>query len=296
MKKILLASCIAAVSVGVNAELTPLSEYELHTVTGQAGVDIELDVGVTIGEIRYTDTEEFDGGGLSDGDGGSLTVSDISLGGGLGRTTLMGAPNPNNTANINGLVFAIDVKGDGDLSINGYPLSNSGGIGAVDFLLTTGEVALQGVNPADRHVLVDSMSIYGGAVGFRMDLDGQTNKMTFRVEAAVDDLDLDMTSGFGINIENAQIKGPGFIEQGGAENPGGVSLTQHAFVLSFEMDYDSEDDGIIFKFIPRPNQFVTAQNVFDIVLPEISVGGDVMGSVLVNNLDLNGISFAIKGH
>ena len=45
MKKSLLAGCIALASAGTQAELSPMSEFELHNVTGQAGVDIELDVG-----------------------------------------------------------------------------------------------------------------------------------------------------------------------------------------------------------------------------------------------------------
>lgn len=291
MKKILLASCVAAISAGVNAELTPLSEYELHSVTGQAGVDIELDVGLTIGEIRYTDTEES-----GDGDGGSLTVSDIFLGGGLGRTTLMGASNPNNTARLDALNFAIDIESDGTMVINGSPVSGLGGIGAVDFLLTTGEVALEGVSPLDRHVLVDSMSIYGGALGFRMDIDGDTNNILFKVQVAVDDMDVDMTSGFGINIQNAQIKGPGYIESGGIDNPSGVFLTEHAFTINMEMDYVSDSEGIVFSFIPNSNPFTGVYNAFDVVLPEITIGDANIGSVQLNNLILNDVSFAVKGH
>ena len=76
MKKTLLASCVALVSATSQAELSPMSEFELHNVTGQAGVDIELNVGISIGEIVYTDTE-FEG----DGDGGSLSLKDVTIGG-----------------------------------------------------------------------------------------------------------------------------------------------------------------------------------------------------------------------
>ena len=204
MKKSLLAGCIALASAGAQAELSPMSEFELHNVTGQAGVDIELNVGVEIGEIRYTDTQETIGG-VSDGDGGSLTISDITIGGGEGRNRLLGQPNPNNTANLDALKFSIDIGEDGDLNIIGSPVSGTGGIGIVDILLTTGEIAVEGVNGVNRHVLVDSISMYGGALSLQMLIDGPTNDIRFVTSIGIDDLDIDMSSSFGIVLEDMVI-------------------------------------------------------------------------------------------
>jgi hypothetical protein len=295
MKKILLASCVAAISAGVNAELTPLSEYELHSVTGQAGVDIELDLGIKIGEIRYTDTAEN-----GDGDGGSLVIKDVFLGGGEGRNTLFGVSNPGNTANINNFLFKIDVANSGDLHISGSPVSAgvAGGIGIVDFLLTTGEVFTQGVNPVDKMLLVDSMSVYGGATAFNMTVDSDTNDIMFQVAVGIDDLDIDMSSSFGIVIENASIYGNQYFERlaGNVLGP-----TQYGFEVFVEMSQDEENGGVLFDFTKGygdldPDSIYRNTNKFDVILPSITVGDGNIGSVLIDDLNLQGITVAMRGH
>lgn len=309
MKKILLASCVAAISAGVNAELTPLSEYELHTVTGQAGIDIELDVGVSIGEVRYTDTEVItqeiiqvdpDGDGVfedqiidvSDGDGGSLVISNIFLGGDETRTTLLGKPTSTpNTSNLDNLKFAVDIQSDGDLIIDGQP---AGG-GVVDFLLKTGEIALESADRQSRHVLVDSLSIYGGALGFKMVVDGETNDIRFEVEASVDDMDIDMSS-LGINISNAMIKDSTFIERGGIDNPSGLLISQHTFIVNMNMSKTEDGEGVKFEFLKDPFAPVNDFNVFDVYVEELSIGGGLVGSIAIDDLDINGVSFVVSGH
>jgi hypothetical protein len=173
-------------------------------------------------------------------------------------------------------------------------LAGSGGIGAVDYLLTTGEIATVSADQQNRHVLVDSMSVYGGALGFRMDIDGPTNDILFQIEASVDDLDLDLTSGFGINIQNAMIKGVNFIEDKGIEDPSGVRLTEHAFVVNLNMDYLDGGEGVKFEFVPRATR--NTFNIFDVYAESIVVGDANIGSVSLNDLDINGLSFTVKGH
>ncbi|MEK9713884.1 MAG: DUF6160 family protein [Thalassolituus sp.] len=285
MKKTVLACCLAAASYGAQAELTPMSEFELHSVTGQAGVDIELDVAVNIGEIRYTDTAEN-----GDGDGGSLVVEDIFIGGGVGRSKLLGQPGPNNTSRLDGLKFSVDLGSDGDLNIIGSPVSGTGGIGIVDFLVTTGAVALEGATPDTRHVLVDSVSIYGGALSLQMLIDGPTNDIRFVTSVGIDDMDIDMSSGFGIVIEDMVVAGPNysiFIEEG--LNP---SPESRVFGLDVRMDADAVEDGVLFDLRTRlPNY-----NIFDIDIAKLSVGGDMMGSVFIDDLSLRGLSFVVSGH
>jgi hypothetical protein len=289
MKKSLLAGCIALASAGTQAELSPMSEFELHNVTGQAGVDIELNVGVEIGEIRYTDTQETIGG-VSDGDGGSLTISDITIGGGEGRNRLLGQPNPNNTANLDALKFSIDIGEDGDLNIIGSPVSGTGGIGIVDILLTTGEIAVEGVNGVNRHVLVDSISMYGGALSLQMLIDGPTNDIRIVTSIGIDDLDIDMSSSFGIVLEDMVIANgtySTFVDSG-------LNPTPQARVANIDvtMDSDSVPEGVKFDF----NSSLPGYNVFDISAPKVTVGDGMIGSLFINDLDINGISFVVSGH
>lgn len=281
MKKILLASCIAAVSVGVNAELTPLSEYELHTVTGQAGVDIELDVGVTIGEIRYTDTEEFDGGGVSDGDGGSLSITNLSIGGIDDRNTLLGFTTPDNGPNLDELIFAIDVKADGSLVIDGKP---AGGISPVDIKITVDEVFTSDINGDRQITMVDSLSLYGGALGLKMTVDGATNDITFRTQIGFDDIDVDLTSFLSMNIKDAYIAG---------QNHNGDPSFFTDSIADIHVVMSKETDGVKFDFSQAPNN---NQNIFDMGIGELTIGGDVLGSIAINDLNIRGLSVNVSGH
>jgi len=284
MKKTLLASCIALATAGAQAELSPMSEYELHTVTGQAGVDIELDVGVTIGEIRYTDTAEN-----GDGDGGSLTINDIFIGGGEGRTSLYGFPNPANSSRLDNLIFTVDIGADGGLNIKGVPKTGGTGVGVVDFLVQTGEIALEGVDPATRHVLVDSISIYGGVSNLQMIVDGPTNDIHFITSIGIEDMDIDMTSSLGLKIDNMVIANTTYSDFRGS--PFDPDLEARTAKFYVRMD-SNQVDGVLFDF----NSPLSGYNVVDMSLPSISMGGGEIGAVYIDDFSFRGLSLAVSGH
>ncbi|WP_286816736.1 DUF6160 family protein [Marinobacter sp. UBA3607] len=93
LKKIALATAIAAAPFASHAGMKALDDTAMGNVTGQAGVTIELQTKVSIGEFRYTDTDGYqtdptkpivDGFGNPYADaaeGGSFVVSGITLGG-----------------------------------------------------------------------------------------------------------------------------------------------------------------------------------------------------------------------
>jgi len=94
LKKLSLAASIAAVSVAANAEMVAMDEASLSAATGQAGIDINMQVGaITVGEVEYTDTDVD-----ADGYSGSLSISGVGI----------------SSADLN---YAIDIAGNGDLSI-----------------------------------------------------------------------------------------------------------------------------------------------------------------------------------
>ena len=65
LKRNLLALAIIGAPFAAQAELKPIDDAQMGSITGQAGVTIELETKVNIGEFRYTDE-------------GSLAIKDIS--------------------------------------------------------------------------------------------------------------------------------------------------------------------------------------------------------------------------
>jgi len=289
MKKTLLASCIALVSVGAHAELKPMSEFELHSVTGQAGVDIELDVGVSIGEIRYTDTAEVVNG-VSDGDGGSIVIEDLTIGGIDDSNLLLGLPNSENGPNLDSLIFSVDVSQNGDLVIDGIPAG--GVIQPVDLKITSGPVYTAASDGSPGIRLIDSMRLVGGALGLKMTVDGDTNDINFRTQVGFDDIDVDMSTGLGITIENAYFSG--------ANHNGDPSFLDNIADISVVMYNDN--DGVTFDFSQADRN---NQNIFDLGIGKLTIGNgpdpstgaeQVIGSFTVDDLNIRGVAVNLSGH
>lgn len=68
LNKLVLASAIAAVSAGAQAELKSLDDTAMGNLTGQSGITIDLDASVSIGEIAYQDA-------------GFVAIKDVKIGG-----------------------------------------------------------------------------------------------------------------------------------------------------------------------------------------------------------------------
>jgi len=120
LKKASLAASIAAVSFAANAELVAMDEATMSAATGQAGIDLDVTLtgtnAVSVGEILYTDTDATDGG--------SLSLSNITVGTASGTLTI------NN---------AIDVTSDGIMNIATGAVSGLQiGVGSVDLVNTSG--------------------------------------------------------------------------------------------------------------------------------------------------------------
>jgi len=291
MKKSLLAGCIVLATAGAQAELSPMSEFELHNVTGQAGIDIELDVGIEIGEIRYTDTAEVVGG-VSDGDGGSLRISNIKIGGIDDRSTLLGFPTEDNGPNLDDLIFKVDIDSNGDLVIDGVPV---GSIRPVDIKITTGPIETLHADGETTGVrLIDSLSMYGGALGLKMTVMGSDNDIRFRTQIGFDDIDIDMSTGFGIKIEDAFLAG--------SNHDGDPSFFTDSIADISVLMYKNDDEGITFDFTqPTKN----GQNVFDLGIGSLVVGNGLdsntgqeqnIGAFFVDNLDITGVAINVSGH
>jgi hypothetical protein len=95
LKKLALASAIAAVATGAQAELKALDDSTMGEMTGQAGLTIDLETKVTIGQFMYKDA-------------GSLFIQDISIGGNKNTTDAYLA---NDTDMLDNIRMNIDIAG-----------------------------------------------------------------------------------------------------------------------------------------------------------------------------------------
>ena len=109
LKKVALVTAISAASFGAQAELKALDDTTMGNMTGQAGVTIELDANIAIGEIQYKDQ-------------GSLFITNVAVGGaGLnGHTYADGSAA--GTA-LDNLKIGIDIAGDGTDLAQAYGLA-----------------------------------------------------------------------------------------------------------------------------------------------------------------------------
>ena len=117
LKKIALASAIAAVSAGAQAELKALDDSAMGELTGQAGLTIDLETKYTIGEFMYKDA-------------GSVFLKGISLGAGQNEAT------EGTVAALTGLVDNIRVKLD--IAGAGTGTKADAGVAGDDDFLDTG--------------------------------------------------------------------------------------------------------------------------------------------------------------
>lgn len=95
LKKIALVSAIAAASAGAQAELKALDDSAMGELTGQAGLTIDLETKVSIGQFMYKDA-------------GSLFINDISIG---GNANTGDANLANDTDMLDNIRMNIDIAG-----------------------------------------------------------------------------------------------------------------------------------------------------------------------------------------
>jgi len=94
LKKLALASAIAAVAVGAQAELKALDDSTMSEMTGQKGLTIDLETKWTIGEFAYVDA-------------GAVVLKDLSMG---GNSAVAGGGSM-----LDNIRLTIDVAGAGEI-------------------------------------------------------------------------------------------------------------------------------------------------------------------------------------
>lgn len=91
LKKLALVTAVAAAPFA-QAEMTAMDDALLGEMTGQAGITIDIDLALTVGEIKYVDSDGYDTDG---NDSGSLSFKNLQVGeidetGTLAATSLRG--------------------------------------------------------------------------------------------------------------------------------------------------------------------------------------------------------------
>ncbi|SDW62091.1 DUF6160 family protein [Marinobacter mobilis] len=108
LKKIALATAVAAVPFAAQAELKAMDDATLGSVTGQSGITIELAANVSVGEVAYQDD-------------GFLAITGLSIGGATPGTAL------------DDIKLTIDVAGAGGAGVGAGPTA---GLMGTNYLAT----------------------------------------------------------------------------------------------------------------------------------------------------------------
>lgn len=184
LKKIALCSAVALAPLAANADMKALNDSDMSSVTGQAGVTIDLSASVDIAEIAYKDQGYLAISGVSLAGQGGTALDDIRLtidvagdgsdlgNGGMAFEYLTGS------STVPGVGSDVEV-GEGDLVISlrsqsGNPVDFNLGIDSVSLAASTADV---GSLAGNGTVLVSDLNLDGLIGPVDIVVDGSTNNM-----------------------------------------------------------------------------------------------------------------------
>lgn len=275
LKKLALATAVAATPFAAHADLKALDDSAMGNVTGQAGVSIELETEVSIGEFRYTDE-------------GYLSVNDIYIGGGTVERDGSG-----NVTGVSGLLddllIDIDVEADGDAYIDVHSISGA----PIDFAVGVGSASLNATDGSgDTTLLASDIGIEGGLAQLNIRVDTATDDLIMNVGFNVTDMDMDVDF-LGVNIRDMRVMGANFLETGGA----GVDPT----------DPTTLANAYAFATITvgKGTSAATGGDALEIAIPDfradiivgaVEIGGASIGSFQMDNLAVTNTNMKVYGH
>ena len=143
LNKLALAAAISAAPFA-QAEMKAMDDSALETMTGQAGVSIELSTQISVGSFTYTDTDGYDadGAGPDTGTAGTVAMSGITFG---GAGAVDGFADADLDNALDAIKIDIDVDGTKGLLIHlGATNANDALTGAevIDFGLAMADVSM----------------------------------------------------------------------------------------------------------------------------------------------------------
>ena len=271
LKKSVLVLAVSSLSVAAHAELKPLEDAHMGNITGQAGVTIELETQVNIGEFLYTDE-------------GSLSVKDIFIGG-ANRTDMFSEfTDPGirsllfgqSSELIDNIKVEIDIADDGDALISVFPLVAA----PIDFAVRTGEWTLQGT--ADSTLLANNFSMEGVVTELKIRVDTATDEMNVQTLFAIDDLDVDVDF-LALGIRDMRLTGADF-------DPNNPLITRLGAKVDMDIYNGTRANG--------SSALAIDLNTFeaDMSIGQVLVGGTSIGSVALDNISVQNTAMRIYGH
>lgn len=271
LKKIALATAVAAAPFAAQADLKALDDTTMGNVTGQAGVTIELETEVSIGEFRYTDE-------------GYLAVNDISIGGGSVERDANGAVT-GVSGMLDDLVIDIDVEADGDAFIDVHSISGA----PIDFAMAVGSASLNATDGSgDSTLLASNIGIEGNLGLLNIRVDTATDNLIMNVGFNVTDMDMDVDF-LGVNVRDLTVYGAAYYEQvDGGTPPDAAGLFAQAQITVGKGTSAATGGDALEISIP---QFVA-----DIGVGAVEIGGESIGSFRVDNLAVTNTTMKVYGH
>jgi len=261
LKKLVLATAVAAIPFAAQADLKAMDDTAMGDVTGQAGVTIELETKVDIGEFRYTDE-------------GYLSVSNIAIGG--GEATADGAGGVAVSGILDDIKIDIDILADGDALISVGTISGA----PVDYAMGIGSVELGG---GDSTLLASNILMNGQLGGIYMQVDTATD--TLHVRALFNVIDLDMNIDFlGMSIEDLSVGGTGMIVDGAVGSAENTFVTAQLAIAKGTAN-GGESLGISIADISM-----------DVAIGAINIGGQSIGSIHMDDVTISQTSLQVYGH
>ena len=319
LKKIALATAVAAAPFAAQAELTALNDTMMGNVTGQAGVTIELETQVSIGQFRYTDT---DSGAAGEIGGGSFTVNDIELGGAglvtganpIFDTNGDGTPDLAASQLLDDLAINIDLASDGDAVISVKTISGL----PIDWGFTASSMNLEGT-AGESTTLISGMSAWGmvGKLDIRVDTEdaattlGGTGDGSLNIDTAftVNNMEFDVPF-LAVGVRGLSVTGAGANFD---YNGDGVVDLSDVDLDSSGVAGDTKEEKLNMGFA-NVNMDVYKGNglgasgktdvlridvndvIMDVNVAGVLVGGTSIGSFTMDNLHVQNTRMAIYGH
>ncbi|MGO1657375.1 MAG: DUF6160 family protein [Marinobacter sp.] len=322
LKKLALVTAIAAAPFAANADLKALDDSAMGNVTGQAGVTIELETRVSIGEFTYTDEGTFAVSGIEIGgaDASGLTLTDPNdpNGGYDPQTGLV-----TQSELLDDLKIDIDVAADGDATI--HVGSNTGA--PIDWGMQVDSMSLrdnvEAGSATQNTTLISGLKAWGqlAALDIRVDtkdVGGIANTGTLNLDAAftVEQMDFDVEF-LGVGIRGMKIVGA---------NAGGATYSDQE-MADLLGDANGEDPALEGKLAalasgnnPLGQSFAVARLdvykgnglgasgatdvlrvdvddvLMDVSVAETIIGGANIGTIGIDNLHISDTKLAVYGH
>ncbi len=307
LKKLALVTAVAAAPFAAHADLKALDDTSMGNVTGQAGVTIELQTRVSIGEFTYTDE-------------GTFAVTGIELGGSTasGLASAAGAPTAGDL--LDRLKIDIDVADDGDAVIhvasvdqdaNGNPVPIDWGMsvdtmslrgnGGQNTTLVSGMKAWGLLGALDIHVDTDDVAGYTDTGTLKMDVAFTVNQMDFEVDflaVGITGMSITGAAADGDTIDFSVLANAAAGDAAGQAQDARLQALAGAGYAIARLNVYKGDS--LFAGSAAPMTEVLRVDVDDVLMDiniaQTRIGGTNIGTIGIDNLHISDTKMAIYGH